>query len=63
MNIVDYILRRVLGQVINRGVDAGIRRMSGEKGAISGEARAQGMEARQAARGAKQAAKLTRRLR
>ncbi|MCR8725253.1 hypothetical protein [Frigidibacter sp. ROC022] len=69
MNILDYLLRTVMRQLVNRGVKAGIDRAAGGRKARDGaardmtpEERRQAKEARQTARRARQAAKLSRRM-
>lgn len=70
--IINMIMRRVLGKLVNRGVDAGIgmasrRGKGGEAPAAQGEMtpeeRKRARQARQAAKRAKQAARMTRRMR
>lgn len=66
MNIVDLILRRVLGTFINRGINAGIDRASSggkSRNDMTPEERKRARAARQTAKRARQAARLTRRMR
>ncbi len=58
--LIQMLFRRVLGRWMNRGIDAGINRMAGGRGADKGGA--QSPDARQTAKRAKQAARLTRRM-
>lgn len=64
--LLTMILRRGLGRLVNRGVDAGIDLAAGRgrtADEMTPEERQRARQARQAAKRARQAARLTRRMR
>lgn len=71
--IIDMILRRVIGQLVNRGVDAGINaaarrgRAPGDDGQdaqqLTPEEQARARQAKEAAKRTRQAARVMRKLR
>jgi hypothetical protein len=65
MKIVDFLMRRVLGQLVNRGVKAGIDHAAGggkPKAEMTQAERRQARQARQAVKRARQAARMSRRM-
>ncbi len=65
MNILDMILRRLMGRAINRGIGAGIDHFAGggkPRETMTREERQQAREAKQNVRRARQAARLARRM-
>jgi hypothetical protein len=58
--ILTMIFRRVFGQLMNRGIDAGVNRMS--RGSASEVTPAQQAQSRQTAQRTKQAMRLARRI-